>query len=73
MGPAVTGPKLPVGTVSLVDGVVWEEKCVVRCGQGWLELLEVQVEGGKPIPIQDFLKGHAKFVGSVLGTTTLGK
>lgn len=31
----------------------------VRCGDGYLRLLELQLPGGKRLPVRDFLRGHA--------------
>lgn len=39
---------------------------VVSCGSGLLNLLEVQIEGGKRLPAADFLRGHALQAGDVL-------
>ncbi len=39
----------------------------VVTGGGLLRLLEVALEGGRPLPIRDFLLGHREFVGSRLG------
>lgn len=33
-------------------------RLVIACGEGALELLEVQFDGGKRMPAQDFLRGH---------------
>ena len=34
------------------------KKLIVACGQGSLELLEVQLEGGKRMSGEDFLRGR---------------
>ena len=39
---------------------------VVSCGSGLLNLLEVQIEGGKRLPAADFLRGHPLQAGDVL-------
>ncbi len=39
----------------------------VATGSGVLRLVEVALEGGRPLPIRDFLAGHRDFVGSRLG------
>lgn len=44
-----------------------ESKILVVCKKGTLELLEVQLEGSKPAPINAFIHGHSDFIGSVLG------
>lgn len=36
-------------------------ECIVACGQGALRLEEVQLEGKKTMPIQDFLRGNSDF------------
>jgi methionyl-tRNA formyltransferase len=40
---------------------------LVSCGSGVLNLLEVQIEGGKRLPAADFLRGHPLQAGDVLG------
>ncbi len=40
----------------------------VVTGQGVLELVEVQLEGKRALPIEDFLRGARGFIGSVLET-----
>lgn len=49
-------------------GEVWrrDNKVLVKCGRGNLELLTVQLEGKKPTAIKDFLNGHASFLGTCL-------
>jgi methionyl-tRNA formyltransferase len=39
----------------------------VQCGEGALELLEVQLEGKRSMPATDFLRGQQQIVGAVLG------
>jgi methionyl-tRNA formyltransferase len=41
----------------------------VSCGVGALELLEVQPEGKKPMPIRDFINGQRDFINAKLGGT----
>ena len=38
--------------------VIDRKKLIVACGQGSLELLEVQLEGGKRMSGEDFLRGR---------------
>ena len=38
----------------------------VQTGQGVLEILEIQPSGKRPMPIQDFLRGHQQIVGERL-------
>ena len=40
---------------------------LVSCGNGLLNLTEVQIEGGKRLPAADFLRGHPLTAGDVLG------
>lgn len=43
-----------------------ENQILVKCGQDALLLKEVQLEGKKPVQIQDFARGHQSFINSVL-------
>ena len=54
----------PPGMVVSLDG---GRGAGVATGSGILRLMEVAVEGGKALPIRDFLIGHRDFVGSRLG------
>ncbi len=38
----------------------------VYCGQGALEILELQLEGKKPMNAKEFLNGYPKIIGSIL-------
>jgi len=52
------------GVVSVENG-----KLLVACGhQTWLELLEVQPEGKKKMPVRDFVNGHRPQTGERLGS-----
>ncbi len=42
-------------------------RVAVRCGRGWLELLQVQREGKTSVPIAAFLQGYSSFAGAHLG------
>ena len=55
------GSKLANGTV-----VVDRNQAFVQCGDGLLQLLEVQLEGKRAMPADVFLRGHAGFAGSML-------
>ncbi len=44
---------LSPGSIIVCD----KQKCILACGGGSLELIEVQLEGKKTMPIADFLKG----------------
>ncbi len=52
----------PPGTV-----IAWNEGAAVVTGEGLLVLQEVQLEGKRPLPIGDFLRGARGFVGERLG------
>ena len=43
-----------------------DKRLLVSCGSGVLELLEVQLEGKKRMNVEDFLRGHALEVGTIL-------
>lgn len=43
-----------------------ESKVLVKTSLGSIELLEVQMEGKKPLSIRDFIQGSDGFIGSVL-------
>lgn len=45
-----------------------DEGVGVATGQGALQLLEVQLAGKRPLPVEEFLHGQRDFVGSVLGS-----
>ncbi|HEX4488194.1 MAG TPA: methionyl-tRNA formyltransferase [Terriglobales bacterium] len=53
---------LPAATMNVEDGLV------VGCGEGSLELLEVQPEGKKRMPAADFVRGYRPENGETLGT-----
>ena len=38
----------------------------VQCGDGILIIKKLQLEGGRSLPIEEFLNGHKDFIGSVL-------
>ena len=38
----------------------------VQAGQGYLIIKKLQLEGGKPLSAQDFLRGHKKIIGQIL-------
>ena len=55
---------------ALEPGAVSEDGPAVRvqCGEGMLELLEVQLEGKRAVSVAEFTRGQRQFVGSKLGT-----
>ncbi len=54
---------------ALEPGAVSEDGPAVRvqCGEGMLELLEVQLEGKRAVSVAEFTRGQRQFVGSKLG------
>jgi methionyl-tRNA formyltransferase len=45
-----------------------DKRCFVSCGRHtWLEIVEVQLEGRKRMPVQEFLRGAGLTTGAVLG------
>lgn len=55
----------------LETGIVAEEgpgAVCVQCGEGMLELLDVQLEGKRTVTIAEFARGQRQFVGSRLGS-----
>jgi methionyl-tRNA formyltransferase len=54
------------GTVLLLSNEGGRAVCAARAGEGWLELLRVQLEGRAAQPIVPFLAGHPDFIGSSL-------
>lgn len=47
--------------------VIDSEKGIVACGQGAVQLLEIQAQGGRKMAAQDYLRGHPVKKGTVLG------
>lgn len=52
----------PIGSAALVDGAL-----CVGTGEELLELIELQLEGRKRVPAEDFVRGHPQIVGALLG------
>ena len=50
------------GEIFLTD----DEKLAIRAGDGCLLLEKLQIEGGKPMTAQDFLRGHREIIGQIL-------
>ena len=59
----------PAGTVIASSP---KEGLVVKCGEGALEILEMQAPGGKRMPAKAYLMGKRIEVGSVLGSREQG-
>lgn len=62
VGFITTGSKQPNGAV-----VVDHNHTYVQCGDGMLQLLEIQLEGKRAMPADAFTRGHQGFGGAVLG------
>ncbi len=43
-----------------------DKKLFIQCKENSLEILEIQIEGGKKLQAQDFLNGHSDFIGMIL-------
>ncbi|MFA5052167.1 MAG: methionyl-tRNA formyltransferase [Patescibacteria group bacterium] len=56
-----TGHRLLPGQTAVDNGHI-----IVGCGQGTLDLIEVQLEGKKPLPTGEFTKGYPGFKQTVL-------
>ncbi len=54
------------GTVLLLSDEGGRAVCAVRAGEGWLELLTVQLAGRAALPVVPFVAGYSGFIGSSL-------
>lgn len=59
------GAVLKIASISTPDGP--RSALIVRCGDGFLGLLEVQKEGRKVLSAAEFARGERELIGSVLG------
>ena len=50
--------------------VFLRKRAAIRCGDGWLELLELQFPGKIPMCTADFLNGHRFVAGTILRQTS---
>ncbi|MBX5448601.1 methionyl-tRNA formyltransferase [Thermogemmatispora sp.] len=70
---AMTGQALPTGlppgTVKRFT-VAGDELLAVACGEGWLLVSRLQLEGRKAVSAAEFLRGYPQIVDSVLGATS---
>ncbi len=55
-----------IGDVGSIVAVM-KDSFIVRCGEGYLQIFEVQLEGKKRMPVKDFLLGYKLEVGEKLG------
>jgi methionyl-tRNA formyltransferase len=62
-------PAVPAQSVADPGGLLIDNKhCYVSCnGRSFIELIEVQIEGKKRMPVQEFLRGAGLKTGDVLG------
>ncbi|MBE3564434.1 MAG: methionyl-tRNA formyltransferase [Thermogemmatispora sp.] len=60
---------LPPGTVHR-HTLAGEELLAIACGEGWLLVSHLQLEGRKAISAAEFLRGYPQIVGSVLGPSS---
>jgi methionyl-tRNA formyltransferase len=56
----------PPGTVLLLSDEGGRAVVAARAGEGWLELLQVQLEGRGALPVVAFVAGYPGFIGSSL-------
>jgi methionyl-tRNA formyltransferase len=57
---------LPVNKYQIGEIFLADKKLAVQCGQDALIIAELQLEGGKPLSAEEFLRGHADFIGTIL-------
>jgi methionyl-tRNA formyltransferase len=57
---------LPINKFKTGETFLAEKKMAVQCGEGALIIKKLQLEGGKSLSAEEFLRGHADFVGSIL-------
>ena len=64
---ALTETDEPAGNVSLrtLDG---SRALVVRCGEGFLRLDVIQLEGKRALSADEFVRGQSAIIGDTLGT-----
>ncbi|HTX86877.1 MAG TPA: methionyl-tRNA formyltransferase [Candidatus Nanoarchaeia archaeon] len=58
---------LPINKFKIGEIFLAENKLAVQCGDGALVIKKLQLEGGKPMTAEEFLRGHADLVGTILG------
>ena len=57
---------LPVKKYQIGEAFLDNGKLAIQCGDGALLITKLQIEGGKPLSTEEFLRGHKDFVGSIL-------
>jgi len=62
----VENATLPLNKFKIGEIFLDNKKMAIQCGAGALVVKKLQLEGGKPLSAEDFLRGHADFVGTIL-------
>jgi methionyl-tRNA formyltransferase len=57
---------LPINKYQIGEAFLDNGKLAIQCGDGALVITKLQMEGGKPLPAEEFLRGHADFIGKIL-------
>ena len=57
---------LPINEYKIGEIFVDDKKMAVQCGNGALIIKRLQLDGGKPLSAEEFWRGHADFIGTIL-------
>jgi methionyl-tRNA formyltransferase len=57
---------LPINKFKIGEIFLENKKMAVQTGDGAVVIKKLQLEGGKPMSAEDFLRGHSDFVGTIL-------
>jgi methionyl-tRNA formyltransferase len=57
---------LPINKFKAGEIFLTDNRLAVQCGQDALVITKLQVEGGKPMAAEDFLRGHNDITGTIL-------
>jgi len=57
---------LEINNYKIGEVFLCNNKLAVQCGDGAIVIIKLQLEGGKPMIVEDFLRGHADFIGKIL-------
>jgi methionyl-tRNA formyltransferase len=57
---------LPINKYAIGETFLFDKKLAVQCSDGALVIKKLQLEGGKPLSAEEFLRGHADFIGMIL-------
>ncbi|MDD5527710.1 MAG: methionyl-tRNA formyltransferase [Patescibacteria group bacterium] len=57
---------LPINKFKAGETFLDNDKIAVQCGKDALIIKKLQLEGGKPLSAEEFLRGHADFIGTIL-------